>query len=63
MILAIMTRVALGHTGRPFVAPRGIAVAYGLVLAAALTRTLLPLLFPAWLDPLLLVSGGVDSPG
>lgn len=57
MILAIMTRVALGHTGRPFRAPPGIAVAYALVSLAALTRTLLPALFPLWLGALLLASG------
>lgn len=34
MILAVMTRVSLGHTGRPLVVSRSIAAAY-LVLAAA----------------------------
>jgi len=58
MILAIMTRVALGHTGRSFRAPRGIAAAYALVLFAALARTLAPLLVPSATGPLLLVSGG-----
>jgi uncharacterized protein involved in response to NO len=38
MILAVMTRVSLGHTGRPLVAPRGIAVAYGMVHLGALAR-------------------------
>ena len=59
MILAIMTRVALGHTGRPFRAPRGIALAYGLVLAAALARTLLPALLPAATNAMLLASGAL----
>lgn len=40
MILAVMTRVGLGHTGRPLALPRGGAVAYGLVHAAALARVL-----------------------
>jgi uncharacterized protein involved in response to NO len=57
MILAIMTRVALGHTGRPFRAPRGIALAYGLVLAAALARTFAPLFVPSAMGSLLLISG------
>jgi len=57
MILAIMTRVALGHTGRPFRAPRGIALAYCLVLAAALARTIAPLLLPSAMGSLLLISG------
>jgi uncharacterized protein involved in response to NO len=59
MILAIMSRVALGHTGRPFRAPPGMAAAYGLVFAAALARTGLPLLLPDWTPTLLLVSGGL----
>jgi uncharacterized protein involved in response to NO len=38
MILAVMTRVALGHTGRPLFAPRGIALAYGMVHLGAFAR-------------------------
>ncbi|MEN8181832.1 MAG: NnrS family protein [Myxococcota bacterium] len=57
MILAIMTRVALGHTGRPLRAPPGIPAAYALVLAAGLTRTAAPLLLPAWTGGLLVASG------
>ena len=57
MILAIMTRVALGHTGRAFRAPRGIALAYCLVFAAALTRTIALLVAPNATGPLLLISG------
>jgi uncharacterized protein involved in response to NO len=47
-----MTRVALGHTGRPVVAPRAATAAYVLVSAAALTRTLGALMLP---DPYLRV--------
>jgi uncharacterized protein involved in response to NO len=39
MILAVMTRVSLGHTGRALVAPRTAVVAYGLVTIGALLRT------------------------
>jgi uncharacterized protein involved in response to NO len=46
MILAVMTRVALGHTGRPLVAPRSARIAYVLVSAGALARVLGPLLAP-----------------
>lgn len=46
MILAVMTRVALGHTGRPLVAPRSAHLAYALVSAGALARVLGPLLAP-----------------
>lgn len=38
MILAVMTRATLGHTGRPLVAPRGIALAYLAVSGAAVLR-------------------------
>lgn len=38
MILAVMTRVSLGHTGRPLVLPRGAAAAYALVHAGAIAR-------------------------
>jgi uncharacterized protein involved in response to NO len=41
-----MTRVALGHTGRPLVAPRSARLAYWLVGAGALARVLGPLLAP-----------------
>lgn len=53
MILAVMSRAALGHTGRPLVAPRGVVVAYCLVTAAALARALGAAIFPdaasAWI--------------
>jgi uncharacterized protein involved in response to NO len=38
MILAVMTRAALGHTGRPLIAPPLIVVAYGLITLAAIIR-------------------------
>jgi uncharacterized protein involved in response to NO len=58
MILAVMTRVGLGHTGRPLVAPRGAVLAYGLVSAGALLRTFGPLLAPpSFAFPVLVVSG------
>jgi uncharacterized protein involved in response to NO len=38
MIMAIMTRASLGHTGRAIVAPRGIVLAYGLLTLAAFLR-------------------------
>jgi uncharacterized protein involved in response to NO len=52
MILAVMTRVALGHTGRPLVLPRGAVACYGLVHAGAAARVaaaLAPGASPAWL--------------
>jgi uncharacterized protein involved in response to NO len=42
MILAVMTRAALGHTGRPLVVPKPVTLAYGLLLLAAVTRVFAP---------------------
>ncbi|HLJ37936.1 MAG TPA: NnrS family protein [Steroidobacteraceae bacterium] len=46
MIMAVMSRAALGHTGRPLVVTRSTALAYGLLAAAALVRALGPALLP-----------------
>lgn len=43
MTMAVMSRAALGHTGRPLVAPRPVAVAYVCISLAALLRVLGPL--------------------
>ena len=42
MILAVASRAALGHSGRPLVTPKPTVVAYGLVVAGALVRVLFP---------------------
>lgn len=47
LIIGMMTRTALGHTGRPLKAGRTEVVCYLLVLAAALIRVLVPLVAPA----------------
>jgi uncharacterized protein involved in response to NO len=47
MIFAVMTRVALGHTGRPLQVPRPITSAYLLLTAAALLRVFGIALFPS----------------
>ena len=52
MILAVMTRVGLGHTGRPLVATRGVALVYGLVQLGALARLAAPFL-PGFYLPVL----------
>ncbi|MBI3708592.1 MAG: NnrS family protein [Proteobacteria bacterium] len=46
MILAVMSRASLGHTGRPLVAGRLTVVAYALVTLGAALRTLSPILAP-----------------
>ncbi len=45
MIMGVMTRASLGHTGRPLVVARPIVYAYGLLAAAAAVRVF----GPAWL--------------
>jgi uncharacterized protein involved in response to NO len=57
MILAVMTRVGLGHTGRPLVLPAGGALLYALVHAAALARVAAGLA-PAAAPPLLVLASG-----
>jgi uncharacterized protein involved in response to NO len=46
MILAVTTRAALGHTGRPLVAAKPIVIAYLLVTLAAVTRVFAPVVAP-----------------
>ena len=44
MILAMMSRVSLGHTGRPLEVPGYLSFAFGLVFLSAIVRAALPLL-------------------
>lgn len=48
LIIGMLTRTARGHTGRPLQASRLEVLAYGLVMAAAVLRVLLPLVAPQW---------------
>jgi uncharacterized protein involved in response to NO len=48
MILAVMSRVALGHTGRELAAPPGMPIAYLLVSLGALLRVAGPVAFPQY---------------
>ena len=57
MVLAVMTRASLGHTGRPLVAARPIVWAYGLVTLAALLRTFGVLIAPAYYTEILVAAG------
>ncbi len=56
MIISMMARVSLGHTGRPLQPHRLMSLAFTAVIAAALLRALGPLLFPALTPTLWLVS-------
>ncbi|OEG72027.1 short-chain dehydrogenase [Shewanella colwelliana] len=52
MILAMMARVSLGHTGRNLVPPKTMVLGFGLILIAATSRVLaalLPQQFSLWL--------------
>lgn len=42
MLVAVMTRASLGHTGRPLTADRATLAVYALITAAAVTRVLSP---------------------
>jgi uncharacterized protein involved in response to NO len=57
MILAVMSRVSLGHTGRPFTAIPGTAVAYALVTAGALLRSIGSVAWPAYTLPVTAFAG------
>ena len=46
VILGMIARVSLGHSGRPLTIGRPIVVAFVLLILAALLRSLLPLLAP-----------------
>ena len=58
MTLAIMSRASLGHSGRPLVAPRGVAVAYALVPLALAARWIASAL-PELYYPGVLAAGGL----
>ncbi len=59
MTVAVMTRAALGHTGRELKVSPSITVAYILVAAAALVRSLGPAVLPAGYYYLIFLSGGL----
>jgi uncharacterized protein involved in response to NO len=59
MILAVMTRASLGHTGRPLVAPWPIALAYLLVSLATVIRVLGPAFLPLQYDILIALAGSL----
>ena len=46
MIMAVMSRASLGHTGRPLVAPPLVVLAYALITLAAMLRVFGPLVVP-----------------
>lgn len=63
MVMGMVTRTALGHTGRPLRAGTTEVACYTLVALAALVRVGLPLLAPAWLVSAVLLSSLLWSAG
>lgn len=57
MVLAVMSRASLGHTGRPLVASRPIVAAYILVSLAAVLRAFAPTLMPQAYNEIMLLAG------
>jgi len=57
MILGMISRVTLGHTGRPVAASRLTTLAYSLVTLAAVVRVFGPSLVPSLLLPVFMLSG------
>lgn len=57
MVLAVMSRASLGHTGRPLLAPPPITLSYALVSLSALLRTFGIAIAPAHYNTVMLVSG------
>lgn len=49
LIIGMVTRTARGHTARPLQVSKAEVLAYALVLGAAVSRVLLPLVAPQWL--------------
>lgn len=47
LILGMISRVSLGHTGRPLIVSKSIVAAYWLIFLGALVRVLVPLFFPS----------------
>jgi uncharacterized protein involved in response to NO len=63
MVIGMMTRTALGHTGRKLVAGKTEVACYTLVAGAAVVRVFAPLLNPAWLTDAVLVAALLWSTG
>lgn len=57
LTLGMMSRVALGHTGRPLEVGRSVVLAFGLLALAAIGRSALPIFAPDHYMAILWVSG------
>lgn len=59
LTLGVMSRAALGHTGRALIASRTLAMAYVTVSLAALTRLFGPTILPDWYNEVMIASGAL----
>ena len=59
VILAMVARVSLGHTGRALTAHRLMSVAFSLMFLSMLVRVFMPLLQPVWMVQSYMLSGGL----
>ena len=59
LILAMIARVSLGHTGRPLHPPKAMSLAFLLIFIAAFVRSFLPLLFPESIMSIYQASAGL----
>ncbi len=57
--LGMMSRVAIGHTGRPMKLPKGMVWSYYFLFAAAIVRVLFPLIWPDVYVREVMASGGL----
>jgi uncharacterized protein involved in response to NO len=58
MILAMISRVSLGHTGRSLEPPAFMSLAFALILVAALVRVVLPVFLPGLMSWAIGLAGG-----
>jgi len=57
MILSMISRVSLGHTGRPLKAHKLLTIAYALILVATLIRMIVPIWLPSFYNLSIGISG------
>ncbi|MDG1752144.1 MAG: NnrS family protein [Thalassotalea sp.] len=59
LILAMISRVSLGHTGRPLQPPKTMSIAFLLVFIAAIVRSFLPIIMPESIMSIYQASAGL----
>ncbi|HHJ81065.1 MAG TPA: NnrS family protein [Candidatus Tenderia electrophaga] len=59
LCLGMMSRVALGHTGRMLMPAASMGWAFAFINLAMVARVLLPMIVPAWIIPATIASAGL----